>query len=47
MIKTINTNIKCQSSSSECDSADSLAPEHLSKDAAGAPDVHRCGVTGL
>lgn len=28
-------------------SADSLAPEHLSKDAAGTPDVHWCGITRL
>lgn len=27
--------------------ADSLASEHLCEDAAGAPDVHRCGVSGL
>lgn len=26
---------------------DSLASEHFGKDAAGAPDVHRCGITGL
>lgn len=32
---------------SEKHSADSLASEHLSKDAAGAPDIHRCGIGGL
>lgn len=34
-------------SSSKRYSADSLASEHLGEDAAGAPYIHRCGVTGL